>query len=84
VKHKPRSSHSPPTHLTRLGSAWYGGGGVQWDPETMVWELWPPFISPLAGMLWLWLLSIPEPEQKSGSRSLKASSTYLGVSQAVV
>lgn len=34
---------------------------MQWDPETMVWELWPPFISPLAGMLWPWLLSIPEP-----------------------
>jgi len=32
---------------------------VQWDPETMDWEEWPPFISPLGCMGWLF--SIPGP-----------------------
>lgn len=32
----------------------------------MDWELGPPFISPLAGRVWLWLLSIPGPGQKAG------------------
>lgn len=34
---------------------------MQWDPETMDWALGPPFISPLAGRAWPWLLSIPAP-----------------------
>lgn len=34
---------------------------MQWDPETMDWELWLPFISPLACRVWPWLLSIPGP-----------------------
>lgn len=38
---------------------------MQWDPETMDWALGPPFISPLAGRAWPWLLSIPAPGQKA-------------------
>lgn len=49
-------------YLTRLGSGLYGGGGLQWEADTIVWLLWPPFISPLACM-W-WLLSMFEPVRK--------------------
>lgn len=40
-------------YLTRLGSGLYGGGGLQWEADTIVWLLWPPFMSPLACMWWL-------------------------------
>lgn len=39
---------------------------MQWDPETMDWELWLPFISPLAGRAWPWLLRIPGPGREAG------------------
>lgn len=48
-------------YLTRLGSGLYGGGGLQWEADTIVWLLWPPFISPLACMWWL---SMFEPVRK--------------------
>lgn len=51
-------------YLTRLGSGLYGGGGLQWEADTIAWLLWPPFISPLACM-W-WLLSMFEPVRKGG------------------
>lgn len=40
-------------YLTRLGSGLYGGGGLQWEADTIVWLLWLPFMSPLACMWWL-------------------------------
>lgn len=49
-------------YLTRLGSGLYGGGGLQWEADTIVWLLWLPFMSPLACM-W-WLLSMLEPARR--------------------
>lgn len=34
---------------------------MQWEAEATDWEPWLPLISPLAGRLWPWLLSIPGP-----------------------
>lgn len=44
---------------------------MQWDPETTDWELWLPLISPLAGRVWAWLLSIPGPGKRQVAPSGK-------------
>lgn len=45
---------------------------MQWDPETMDWALWLPFMSLLAGRAWPWLLRMPGPRQVA-SRTVGAS-----------
>lgn len=40
---------------------------MQCDPETMDWDEWPPFISPLGCMGWLF--SIPGPRQQPCQRN---------------
>lgn len=47
---------------------------MQWDPETMDWALWLPFISLLAGRAWPWLLRIPGPSRWQAGLSEPAGS----------
>lgn len=65
------------THLTRLQSVGYGGGGVQWEVDGMergggrAWVGLSPFMSPAIGM---WVPIIGTEEKQEEQRGLLPSS----------
>lgn len=69
--------HMLSTHLTRLQSVGYGGGGVQWEVDGMesgggrAWVGLSPFMSPAIGM---WVPIIGTEQKREEQRGLLPSS----------